>query len=64
MKVLILGITGMLGHKLHQILTQTYDVVGTIRGNYGSIDKYSFFHKPDIIPDIDAQRIFTVEEAT
>ncbi len=62
MKVLILGSNGMLGHKLYQVLTKKYNVIGTIRGNYDSIDKYGFFSKPDIIPNVDAQRIPTVEE--
>jgi dTDP-4-dehydrorhamnose reductase len=63
MKVLILGSTGMLGHKLYQVLTKKFDVAGTIKGNYESIDKYSFFHTPDIIPNIDAKNISTVEMA-
>jgi len=63
MKVLILGCTGMLGHKLYQVLRQRFTVSGTIRNNYGSIAKYSFFHKPDIIPNIDVRRIHELEKA-
>lgn len=63
MKVLILGVTGMLGHKLYQVLTKTFDVVGTIRNNYDSINKYSFLRKPDMIPNIDAKKISSVETA-
>lgn len=33
MKVLILGATGMLRHKLIQTLSQKYKVTGTVRGN-------------------------------
>lgn len=55
MQVLILGCTGMLGHKLYQVLAPKFRVSGTIRGNYESISRYSFFNKPDIIPNIDAR---------
>jgi len=63
MKVLILGSAGMLGHKLYQVLIKEFDVAGTIRGNYDSISRYGFFRKPDIIPDVNAQNITTIEEA-
>ena len=33
MKVLILGSTGMLGHKLMQVLARRFCVVGTLRGS-------------------------------
>jgi dTDP-4-dehydrorhamnose reductase len=33
LKIIILGATGMLGHKLMQILSQRYTVTGTVRGN-------------------------------
>jgi dTDP-4-dehydrorhamnose reductase len=61
--VLILGSAGMLGHKLYQVLARKFRVSGTIRDSYESIGRYSFFIKPDIIPNIDAQKIHTVEEA-
>jgi dTDP-4-dehydrorhamnose reductase len=63
MKVLILGSTGMLGHKLHQVLTKTFEVAGTVRSKCDSLDRYGFFHKSDVLPDIDAGKIPTVEKA-
>ncbi|HEX75381.1 MAG TPA: SDR family oxidoreductase [Dehalococcoidia bacterium] len=62
MKVLILGITGMLGHKLYQQLVTTFDVIGTLRGGYNSISRYGFFQESDIIPNINALRISQIEE--
>ena len=35
MRVLILGATGMLGHKLMQILSAKFEVIGTIRDDPG-----------------------------
>lgn len=63
MKILILGSAGMLGHKLYQVLAKQFDVFGTVRGKYDSIARYSFLRKPDIIPDVDAQNMVTVEKA-
>ena len=34
MKVLILGANGMLGHKLYQMLSQDFDVFGTVREGF------------------------------
>jgi dTDP-4-dehydrorhamnose reductase len=62
-KVLILGITGMLGHKLYQVLSAKLDVAGTLRGDYASISRYDFFRKRDIIPNVNALNISRVEEA-
>jgi len=61
-KVLILGVTGMLGHKLYQLLAETFDVMGTIRGNYSSISKYGFFKESDIVPNVNALEKFEIEE--
>ena len=63
MKILILGSDGMLGHKLYHVLAKTFDVAGTIRGEYASLARYGFFRKPDIIPNVDAQVISTIKEA-
>jgi len=62
-KVLILGGTGMLGHKLYQILTPMFDVTGTIRGPHRDISKYDFFQQERIVPNVDAREISQVEKA-
>jgi len=61
MKILVLGVTGMLGHKVYQMLASAFDVVGTIRGDYSSISRLGFFKESDIIPNIDAARISLIE---
>jgi dTDP-4-dehydrorhamnose reductase len=40
MKVLVLGATGMLGHKLMQVLSKQFDVVGTVRGKSATYDEH------------------------
>ena len=57
MKVLILGVAGMLGHKLYQVLTPIFDVIGTIRGPYCDIGSYGLFQQSRIIPDVNALEI-------
>ena len=61
MKVLILGCTGMLGHKLYQVLSPIFEVTGTIRGAYPDISRYDFFPASHIVPDTNAQEISRVE---
>ncbi|MFC1900302.1 dTDP-4-dehydrorhamnose reductase family protein [Chloroflexota bacterium] len=62
-KVLILGATGMLGHKLYQVLDYVFDVAGTIRSSYKDISKYGIFNESSIIPGVDALDISLVEKA-
>ena len=62
MKVLILGATGMLGHKLYQVLTPVCDVTGTIRGPYVDIAKYDSFEPARIVPGVDVREISRVEK--
>ena len=61
-KVLILGSTGMLGHKLYQVLTPMLDVTGTIRGPYSNIRDYGFFQQSQIVPNVDVLEISRVEK--
>lgn len=61
-KVLILGATGMLGHKLHQVLAPVFDTTGTVRGPYRNISRYDFFQPSRIVPDVDAVEISRLEK--
>ena len=54
MRVLILGVAGMLGHKLYQVLSSAFSVAGTIRGDYGDIGKYGFLRQDEVIPHVSA----------
>lgn len=53
-KVLIFGATGMLGHKLYQVLKPGHDVVGTIRSGYKTISRYGFMEPTILVPRFDA----------
>ena len=53
-KVLILGANGMLGHKLFQVLSDEYEVFGTIRGDYEDIKKYGIFPSNRIATGVNA----------
>ncbi|MFL6374784.1 MAG: dTDP-4-dehydrorhamnose reductase family protein [Pyrinomonadaceae bacterium] len=55
MKVLVLGATGMLGHKLYQELGGNFDVHGTIRGNASDLEHYGFYKLNKIIGGVDAE---------
>jgi dTDP-4-dehydrorhamnose reductase len=53
-KVLVFGATGMLGHKLYQVLTKSFDVVGTIRTGYKTISRYGFMEPTILVPRFEA----------
>lgn len=53
-KVLILGATGMLGHKLVQCLSAHFDVCSTIRGSFDNVERYGIFRRDRIIENVDA----------
>lgn len=53
-KILILGGSGMLGHKLYYKLKENYEVKVTIRGSYKDIAHFGLFHPEDVREDVDA----------
>lgn len=61
MRVLVLGGTGMLGHKMHQVLARDHEVVSTTRGAFGDrpYAKSEIFREGRVIEHVDA----TDEEA-
>ena len=62
MRVLIIGGTGMLGHKLYQVFSaSTFDVVATIRSDFSHVRQYGFFKEPTIVTGIDALDITTLK---
>lgn len=62
-RVLILGGTGMLGHKLVQVLSGNFDVWSAIRGTFEPLTKYGFFTPDRTITDIHADREEDVRRA-
>ena len=54
MRILIIGASGMLGHKLYQQLRTQFDVFASIRGDFESVKKFGIFAEDSIIENIHA----------
>ena len=63
MKILILGATGMLGHKLMQVLSKKCHVAGTLRGDARIVAEIPFFSEMDLLGNTLADEITTIREA-
>jgi dTDP-4-dehydrorhamnose reductase len=63
MNVLIIGVTGMLGHKLYQVLRPDFDVTGTIRGKFEDISRFDIFQRSEIVAGVDVMNVSSVELA-
>jgi len=63
MKILILGAGGMLGHKLMQLWSSKYDVMGTVRKAAAAYDRFGIFDRERLIPHVDADYFPTFEKA-
>ena len=61
MNILILGATGMLGHKLILSLSQKFSVIGTIRGTSGRLVNHPFLLGIHIINDISTDDISKIQ---
>jgi dTDP-4-dehydrorhamnose reductase len=62
MKILILGGSGMLGHKLFQTLKQEFDVFATLRSDWNSYQKFNIFDKDRIFENIEAENYEKIYE--
>jgi len=62
MNLLILGATGMLGHKLMQVLSQRYTVTGTVRGDTLNLAKHPVFSSLDIMGNIRADDLTGIQQ--
>lgn len=63
MKVLVLGASGMLGHKLVQSWQGRFEVWSGIRGRFADYEKYGIFNKERTIENIDALNFETMAGA-
>lgn len=63
MKILILGATGMLGHKTMQILSTRHDVIGTVRRDARQYQDHPVLGSLDLIDGVDVNEYSTVEKA-
>ncbi len=63
MKILILGATGMLGHKLMQVISKQFPVTGTLRGSATALSDHPVFSGMNLIGNTRADEITTIREA-
>jgi dTDP-4-dehydrorhamnose reductase len=63
MKVLILGATGMLGHKVWQYARGHFQAYAAIRGDFASVAGYGLFDPASTVCGVDALDFATVEGA-
>jgi dTDP-4-dehydrorhamnose reductase len=63
MRVLILGVAGMLGHKLYQRLQSDFDVWGTVRRPWSYYESLDLFRRDRIVELVDAGDLATVHQA-
>ena len=53
MRVLVFGGTGMLGHKLVQVLEARAEVFATIRGTFNDVERYGIFDRSRTVENVD-----------
>jgi dTDP-4-dehydrorhamnose reductase len=63
MKILILGVGGMLGHQLCRALGDRFEIWGTFRGDPREFERYDFIPQERTIGQVDAQDLSTVRRA-
>jgi len=64
MRILVFGASGMLGHKLIQVLQENFEVFGTIRGEFGEVERrFGAFQKDKIITGVSAEKPDTLRQA-
>jgi len=63
MKVLVIGASGMLGHKLIQSWSERFEVWTTLKGNFTDYEKFGIFDKKRTLSLVDAEKFETVENA-
>lgn len=61
MKVLIIGGSGMLGHKLIQVLSRNFETATTIRSEKNSLETFGFHKRTKVFDQINVENIKTVE---
>ena len=63
MRVLILGASGMLGHKLWQVCRERFETWATVRGASGKYVAYNLFDPERLLDGVDASDFSTVVRA-
>ena len=60
MSILIIGGSGMLGHKLYQRLSTEFEVFATVRSDIAAIERFGIFNTHSIFPDVDVANVAAV----
>jgi len=64
MRILVMGASGMLGHKVYQTLAATdHQVFGALRRPVGEFDEYDIFELSSVIEGVDVRIPETIEQA-
>ncbi len=63
MKVLVFGATGMLGHKLVQVLKKKFDTWSAVRTDFASIERFGISEKEKTVTGVFAEDLNSVEKA-
>jgi dTDP-4-dehydrorhamnose reductase len=63
MKILVFGSSGLLGHKLIQVLSPHADVSGTLRRGFEELEPFGILDESRCIPNIDAADEGAIREA-
>lgn len=63
MRVLILGASGMVGHKLWQVLRDRFETWGTVRSSYQEYARHGLFDEDRLLGGVDASDFYTVVRA-
>lgn len=61
MKVLIVGGSGMLGHKLVQVLSENFDVWTTVRGSFKDYEKFKLFKRQQTFENIKVENFDSIK---
>lgn len=59
-KVLILGGAGMLGHKLVQQWSKQFNVWTTLRGSFGSVERFGIFNREKTVARVSAENFDSI----
>ena len=63
MRILVLGGSGMLGHKLVQTLRESFDVRMTLRGTFHDVEHFGLFRRDETIEGVDVMDMRSVQAA-
>lgn len=63
MRILILGGSGMLGHKLWQVFSDRFDTYVTLHGDFASYERYKLFDRKRAVGGVSADKFDSVTRA-